>query len=82
MARHIASKKIQPMLIPTFVSTQKWFLLSLGVDIQNNRIVRNGAIELFGKEYCDKAFNEELVRTGVYKEDSNGFQGISLNTNI
>lgn len=70
---------MNPEKIVEFLSKQKWFVQINGVAENKGQIhfTNNGAIKKFGKEWCDKCLNEELVKTGVYKFEENEY-GIAL----
>lgn len=70
LAQKVAKMKLDPIKIPDWLSKQKWFMQIQGVSIVKGKIhtSKKGAVSLFGAEWCDSCFTEELLATGVYEK--------------
>jgi len=69
LARIVAKSKFTPDKIPTFLAKQTWFMQLNGVQIKKNKVhlSNSGAYHLFGKDWCDKCWSEELIKTETYE---------------
>jgi hypothetical protein len=61
--------KLEAEAIPSFLATQKWFMQAQGLYCSKKQyaITAKGALGTFGKEWCERCWEEELLRTGSYQ---------------